>query len=123
MTQVGQPPENRPQELSGCFCVVIGFICGNILFACLHGWLSAFVFGSTDFYKVQMGTSRSEVISLMGKPKAELSANPVPSGYYHQDASRSGARQYLVWRSRRGASRVVGLDAEGNTVFKCIMND
>lgn len=119
MAQDGQPQEHKPQKFSGCFCVVMGFIVGNVLFACVCGSLTNY---SASFSEVQMGTGRVEVIALLGSPKAESSAVPIPPGTYeYQDASRSGAKTFLMWRSRPflNPAFVVGLDAQDATVFKC----
>lgn len=122
MAQSGQPRVSKPQEFSGCFCVVMGFIVGNVLFACVCGSLTNY---NAAFSDIQMGTSRVEAIALLGNPKAESSVVPIPPGTYeHQDASRSGAKTFLLWRSRPflNTAFVVGLDAQDATVFKCRLN-
>ncbi len=122
MAQSGQPPVSKPQEFSGCFCVVMGFIVGNVLFACVCGSLTNY---NASFSDIQMGTSRVGEIALLGNPKAESSVAPIPSGTYeHQDASRSGAKTFLLWRSRPflNPAFVVGLDAQDAAVFKCTIH-
>lgn len=123
MAQNGQPQENKPQEFSGCFCVVMGFIVGNILFGLFGPAGSEALFRpAANFHKVEIGASRGEIVDLLGRPKAESSTNPVPPNTYeHQAASRSNARHYLVWDPIMGPRHVVGLDAQDATVFKCVI--
>lgn len=121
MAQDGQPPDNKPQEFSGCFCVVVGFIVGSIFFSLVGpAAASALTRPAPKFYQIAIGLGRGEVVALLGIPKVESLTNPLPPNTYeHQCASRSDARHYLIWEPFRGPRHVVGLDSQGTTVFKC----
>ncbi len=125
MAQEGQPREDKLGAFSGCFCVVMGFILGNIFLGLLvPAVIRAITSPADNFPKVELRTSRAEVIALLGRPKAESGTNPFPpNSYEHQDASRHGVKSFLMWQSRRGKRFFVGLDAQEATVFKASMGE
>ena len=76
------------------------------------------------FAQLELGVTRENVVGSLGKPQRDEATLHLPQaeGYEseYERAKASGATSFLYWETGVDEVAVVGLDANGRVVFKCI---
>jgi hypothetical protein len=76
------------------------------------------------FAQLELGVTRENVLASLGKPQRDEATLHLPQaqGYesQYERAKAIGATTFLYWETGVDEVAVVGLDANGRVVFKCI---